>query len=77
MIHKLKIEPNYIENLYLGKKKSEIRLNDRDYQVGDILEFLYQPEGMEGVYLDYLITHIHSGLGLKEGYVVLSLEQVK
>ena len=39
MVHDLKIEDNYLENLISGKKKMEIRFNDRDYQRGDLLRF--------------------------------------
>ena len=67
--HSLKIEENYLRNLISGKKKAEVRFNDRDYQVGDILEF---SNDMGNIYY-FHITHIHSGLGLKEGYVVLSV----
>ena len=70
MKHYLKIELNYLENLLSGKKKAEIRFNDRDYQVGDTLLF---PTDYAGKYHEFEITHIHSGLGLQEGYVVLSI----
>lgn len=75
MIHELKIEDNYLARLTEGKKKAEIRLNDRDYQLGDVLEFR-KYTGLEKVEISYFkITHIHSGLGLKENYVCLSVEQ--
>lgn len=74
MIHKLKIEPNYLTNLLSGVKKSEIRLNDRDYQFGDILEFSYWKDIDNYIQVQFKITHIHSGLGLTENYVVLSVE---
>ena len=66
--HKLKIEENYLENLKDGRKRVEIRYNDRDYQLGDTLEFC---DG-KGVY-SFMITHVHSGLGMAEGFVALSL----
>ena len=71
MIHCLKIENNYLENLLAGKKKCEIRFNDRDYQRGDILELC----GEMGDLYRFAITHIHSGLGLKDGFVILSVER--
>lgn len=67
--HELKIEPQYLENLKSGRKTFEIRFNDRDYQLGDYLKF----SDADGLYY-YEISHIHSGLGLKEGWVVLSLK---
>lgn len=73
MIHQLKIEENYLKNLIDGRKKVEIRYNDRDYQVGDTLEFTsYKQYHPETVFFE--ITHIHSGLGLREGYVALSVK---
>ena len=83
MIHKLKIEPQYLDNLLNGRKKSEIRLNDRDYQLGDVLEFNTENPMREynkpsfGTSVNFVITHIHSGLGLQPGYVVLSVERVE
>lgn len=72
MIHNLKIQKQYLDNLLSGKKKTEIRYNDRDYQVGDILRF---GESWETP-IEFIITHIHSGLGLQEGWVVLSVERI-
>ncbi len=74
MIHDLKIEQNYLDNLLAGIKKSEIRLNDRDYQRGDTLRFKQYP--FSGPTIEHLfeITHIHSGLGLAQNYVVLSVK---
>lgn len=77
MIHRLKIGDEYLTNLLSGFKKSEIRLNDRDYQVGDILEFKESSFKTPCVIHSFRITHIHSGLGLKENYVVLSVEKDK
>lgn len=37
MIHALKIEPNYFEDIRFGRKTFEVRENDRDFQVDDYL----------------------------------------
>jgi len=73
VIHRLKIDKNYLDNLLSGKKKAEVRLNDRDYQRGDSL--LFEEYKVVGVTTEHLfeITHIHSGLGLEKNYVVLSV----
>lgn len=68
MVHRLKIQSNYLENLLNGRKRVEIRFNDRDYQTGDILQFCDE----KGIY-DFCILHIHSGLGMADGYVALSV----
>lgn len=74
-VHALKILPEYLNNIKTGKKKAEIRHNDRDYQVGDVLEFReYDCEDGTWIIYHYSVTHIHVGLGLKENYVVLSIE---
>ena len=79
MVHFLKIEDNYLERLVSGEKKAEIRVNDRDYQLADVLKF-YNPKnkgvGDPNFYLFFRVTHIHSGLGMKDSYVVLSIEKV-
>lgn len=38
MIHSLKIQSKYFADVVSGLKTFEIRKNDRDYEVGDILE---------------------------------------
>ena len=75
MIHDLKIEKNYLDNLLSGKKRSEIRFNDRDYQGGDLLRFKEYHLNDVTEHL-FEILHIHSGLGLKDGYVVLSVHMI-
>ena len=72
MVHKLKIKKEYLDNLLSGIKKAEVRINDRDYQRGDLMQFYdySKPEPIEHI---FEITHVHSGLGLDKNYVVLSV----
>lgn len=72
-IHFLKIEQKYLDDLLSGDKKSEIRYNDRDYQVRDILQL--RVVGTDRSY-PFRITHIHSGLGMNKDYVALSIERI-
>jgi len=45
MIHELKTWPEYYRAVISGEKTFEIRKNDRNYQVGDILDLQeYDPE---------------------------------
>ena len=37
MIHALKTEPNYYEDIKSGNKNFEIRKNDRDFRTGDYI----------------------------------------
>lgn len=76
MIHELKIDLVPLIDIERGKKKSEIRINDRDYQVGDEIEFSCKRDQNIMPTASYLITHIHSGLGMRENYVVLSINKV-
>ena len=69
--HTLKIDKEYLDNLLSGRKHCEIRYNDRDYQLHDTITF----HDFKGDY-KFRITHVHSGLGMKEGYVALSVEKI-
>jgi len=76
MIHFLKIKEVYLENILRENKKSIVVINDMDYQKDDrlIIPDYGEPAVKEHT---FSITHIHSGEGLKENYVVLSLAYVK
>ncbi len=74
--HVVKIQNEYFLNLEKETKKAEIRYNDRDYQVGDFLSFKDSDNGDILSIANYKITHIHSNLGMKEGYIVLSLKKI-
>ena len=39
-LHELKIEHDYLIDVSKGKKTFELRKNDRDYQVGDLIRFI-------------------------------------
>ena len=39
-LHELKILHNYLIDVSLGTKTFELRKNDRDYQVGDLIRFI-------------------------------------
>lgn len=78
-IHFLKILPEYFKLVVEGKKKFELRRNDRDFKVGDMI-ILCEFDGKEstGNSLPFVITYILKGgqYGLDEDYVVLSIEEV-
>jgi hypothetical protein len=78
MKHELKIKEKYFLCLASGKKSFEVRLNDRDFQAGDQIEFtVLGDDGLpDSTYCPRLmgITYVHSGLGMAEGYVVLGVE---
>lgn len=78
MIHDLKVLPQYLKRLKNFSKTSEVRFNDRDYQVGDQCNLFELKNGQTTVMADfqYKITHVHTGLGMQEGYVVLSFKKI-
>lgn len=78
--HSLKTHLQPFKDILEGKKKADIRLNDRNFKVGDILcleeynEFLQQYTGRE---IMAKITHIQEGYGLRDGaYVMLSISRM-
>lgn len=74
-IHKLKTLPKYFKAQLLGNKQFEVRKNDRDFHVGDVLILEEYQGGYSGVVLYVRVTYVLRGFeGLKDGYVVLSTE---
>ncbi len=76
-MHELKCYPEHFDPVARGVKTVELRLNDRNYQVGDTL-FLREYEPLERAYTGRTahaaITHIVSGgEWLSPGYVALSI----
>ncbi len=71
----LKIAPEYFEAQKAGKKKFEIRRNDRDFQVGDKLKLCEWNDGYTGrditVRIEYMTDYKQ-----KPGYVVLGTKAV-
>lgn len=58
-LHELKIKEEYFKDIRSGKKTFELRKNDRDYQVGDLIHFvrvcdeeIWEPGGLKPLY-DY------------------------
>ena len=78
-IHELKISKWYAKDVLDGDKSFEVRYNDRGFQKGDLIHFTVLDDGavVFGHPLSmevFEITYVHSGLGLKEGYVALSIK---
>lgn len=83
--HKLKTLAPYWERVQSGEKTFEIRKNDRDFQVGDILELeYYNPnEPIQQVYnynipliIKVQVKYIFNGgkFGLDVDYCVMAIE---
>lgn len=76
-VHNLKIAPTYFQDVVSGKKKFEVRENDRGYNIGDYLclrEYDTEYHLYTGKELVVKIIYILGDfVGLKENYVVLGL----
>lgn len=82
MHHDLKLVAKYFQYVADSKKRSECRLNDRNYQVGDTITL---KEGWPAINKDKFeytgreisarITHLDD-FGCQHGYVNLSLDNV-
>jgi len=78
MTHRLKTWPQYFEEVYSGKKNFELRKNDRNYNVGDILileEWDSELRDYSGRRISKKVEYILEGgsLGLEKGYVIMAL----
>lgn len=77
--HELKIRPEFYLRVATGQKSFEIRKNDRDYQVGDVLILREWREG-DG-YIDYSsplrrqVVYASSYMQ-QPGYIVLGIEEI-
>lgn len=79
MKHEVKIKSQYFNDIISGEKNFEIRKNDRDYRVGDIL-ILQEYDNGEYTknFVRRKIAYIHHGdgnFGLEKGYCVLGLSK--
>lgn len=66
--HKIKIDRCFFENVLSGRKRFEIRKNDRDYQVGDWLHLDCENECLF-VEIIYQSTFMQA-----DGYCVLGID---
>ena len=84
--HNLKIQERFVKPILENEKRFEIRNNDRCFQKGDLVSFTVvdnnniDKEILHNRYreferMDFEITYIISGWGLKNGYVVFGFEE--
>ena len=75
--HELKIDPKYYEPVVYGEKKFEVRKNDRNYEVGDVIllkEYNGEKKNYTGREIMLEIRYILDNQEyLREGYVILGL----
>jgi hypothetical protein len=79
-IQQLKILPKYFTDVATGKKKFEIRYNDRNFKVGDTLILgEYENGKYTGRKLRRRVNYIlysNDTIGLEKGYCILGLENI-
>lgn len=81
MTHELKTEFQYLLDMKLGNKRFEVRKDDRNFKIGDIL-IIKEYDPVYGTYGDMQarrqINYILPGgqFGIEAGYVVLGLVNV-
>lgn len=82
--HFLKIQPKWFEDVKSGKKKFEIRKNDRNFETGDILVLQeYEKGKYTGREIQKEIEYIYRGnglygvSGLSEDYCILGIKDGK
>ena len=80
MIHALKIYPKYFDAVRDGKKRFELRNNDRDFHVGDYLALNewdgYYTGRTELVKVTYMMNP-NDVMPCHGGFVLMSIEQYR
>ena len=78
-IHDLKILPKYFDDVESGKKPFEVRFNDRNFEVGDILCLReYDRGGYTGREVKKKVTYVLDNREYcKAGFVILGIRAVR
>lgn len=86
-LHELKIKHEYLVEVARGVKTFELRKNDRDYQVGDLIHFIDIKQDIKGdcdIYIDedtlYKIIYILKDVaeyGLDKDYCILGIKKLE
>lgn len=82
--HLLRTHPGPFRALWRGDKTAEVRKNDRDFQVNDVLE-MFEFDPNQGKWIDphrriyATVSHMLYGpaYGIQEGYVLLSFRAIR
>lgn len=79
MLHKLKIENPYFDDVYYGRKKFEVRKNDRGFKVGDRLQLIEIVSAKIPRYILVDVIYILQGgqFGIDENFVVMGIQMIK
>lgn len=78
MIHSVKVNPEYFDDLLMQEKRFEVRKNDRNYKEGDYIalnEWVEENKKYTGRALLFKITYIlEDKQYCKENYAILGLK---
>lgn len=81
MEHRLKTIQPYFDRVKIGDKTAEFRLNDRDFQVGDILileEYDPKTSSYSSHSIKAKVSHVlREFKGIESGYCMLSLTDIE
>lgn len=75
-IHELKTWPEHYEKLRDGRKRFELRKNDRDFKANDLLllrEWYPEEQTYSGCVIVAVVTCVVTGEWLAAGYVALGI----
>ena len=87
-LHELKIKHEYLIEVVMGRKTFELRKNDRDYQVGDLIRFIDIRQSNNDncdcdIYINeddlYKITYVLKDVpqyGLDKDYCILAIKKL-
>ncbi len=75
-VHEIKIAASYYDDVTSGRKRFELRKNDRGYKVGDTLKMLEFEDGKRtGRIIDAdIIYMLEDYAGLEDGYCILGID---
>lgn len=78
-VHSIRLAKTYFNDVASGKKSFELRKNDREYKVGDMLEMLEFADGKNtGRIIQAEVVYMLEGYtGLEEGYCILGISVKK
>jgi len=79
-IHALKTWSCYFDDVAAGRKRYEIRYDDRDFSIGDVVVLVETPTGSETITRRIAVVRITSILrgfdGLTPGFIAFSFDPV-
>ena len=78
-IHEIKLAAEFWDDVWCGRKKFELRKNDREYQTGDKLVMReYANDNYTGrVIKTNIIYMLEDYPGLAEGYAILGIGRIE